>query len=265
MAAPAARVRLDELLVRRGLALSREKAHALVLAGTVSVPGKPNPKPGLLVKEDVPIAVRESPTYVGRGGIKLEHALRRFSVPAAARVCADIGASTGGFTDCLLQAGAARVYAIDVGHGQLDWRLRTDPRVVVMDRTNARYLERLPEPVDLVTIDASFISLRSLIPAASRIARPEADIIALVKPQFEAGRHRVGKGGVVRDVEVHRDVLASLAAWLPEAGLGMADVTASPIRGPAGNVEFLAHIRPDGQGGHGPAIARALDEAASAT
>jgi 23S rRNA (cytidine1920-2'-O)/16S rRNA (cytidine1409-2'-O)-methyltransferase len=248
MAAQSTRIRLDELLVRRGLAPSRQQARALVLAGRVAVPGVGHVKPGLAVAESTPIEVAAAPTFVSRGGLKLAHALDRFTVGVEGRVCADIGASTGGFTDCLLQRGAAKVFAIDVGYGQLDWRLRTDPRVVVMERTNARYLERLAEPVDLVVIDASFISLRMLLPTAERIAAPAADVIALVKPQFEAGKERVGKGGVVRDPTVHRDVLRSLADWTRERGLALVGMTASPIRGPAGNVEFLAHLVLDASG-----------------
>ncbi|MBM2809356.1 MAG: hemolysin [Chloroflexi bacterium] len=243
MAPPAPRVRLDELLVRRGHAPSREKARALVLAGDVAVQGSPGAKPGQLVRDDVPVEVRQMAPYVSRGGIKLAHGLDRFGVDPNGRVCADVGASTGGFTDCLLQRGAERVYAIDVGYGQLDWRLRIDPRVVLMERVNARYLETLPQAPGLVTVDASFISLEILWPALVRIASAEADFVALVKPQFEAGRDRVGKGGVVRDPTVHRDVLLRLASWLDASSNQLLDVTASPIRGPAGNVEFLAWIR----------------------
>lgn len=209
------------------------------------------------------VDVTPSPTFVSRGGLKLAHALAQFEVDPSGRIGADIGASTGGFTDCLLQGGAARVYAIDVGYGQLDWRLRADPRVVVMERTNARFLERLPERIDLVVVDVSFISLRLVLPAVTRIADPSADLIALVKPQFEAGRDRVGKGGVVRDPLVHRDVLLSCAEWSRQEGAVLQGLTASPIRGPAGNVEFLAHLR---LGGGAAAnvddlISRALDAA----
>jgi 23S rRNA (cytidine1920-2'-O)/16S rRNA (cytidine1409-2'-O)-methyltransferase len=196
-----------------------------------------------MVDDVLALSVTPAPSYVSRGGHKLAHALDAFGVNATGRICADIGASTGGFTDCLLQRGAARVYAVDVGYGQLDWRLRTDPRVVVMERTNARYLERLPEAVSLVVVDASFISLRLLVPAIARVSAPDADVIALVKPQFEAGRERVGRGGVVRDPTTHRDVLVSLASWLADAGFALHGLTASPLRGPAGNIEFLAHIR----------------------
>jgi 23S rRNA (cytidine1920-2'-O)/16S rRNA (cytidine1409-2'-O)-methyltransferase len=199
-------------------------------------------KPGLLLHEDTAMTVAPAPTFVSRGGLKLDHALTTFAVDPTNQICADVGASTGGFTDCLLQHGAARVYAIDVGYGQLDWRLRNDPRVVVMERTNARYLESLPEPVDLVVVDASFISLKTLLPAIVRMARPGGRLIALIKPQFEAGREKVGKGGVVREVETHRDVLEDLTHWVIAEGLSFQGLTTSPLRGPAGNVEFLALV-----------------------
>jgi len=243
MTSRAPRVRLDEFLVQRGQAASREKARALILAGRVTVAGSDRVKPGLLVRPDVPVAIAEGPEFVSRGGHKLAHALSSFTLSPTGLTCADIGASTGGFTDCLLQRGAARVYAIDVGYGQLDWRLRTDPRVVVLERTNARYLEGLPEPVDLVVVDASFISLQTLLPAITHIVRTGGDLIALVKPQFEAGKDRVGKGGVVRDPGVHREVLSEFARWVEAAQLGLLGLVASPIRGPAGNIEFLAHVR----------------------
>jgi len=258
------RVRLDELLVRRGHAPSREKARALVLAGRVAVPGSPTAKPGQLVPDDVLLDVAGGEPYVSRGGIKLAHALDTFRVEPDGRVCADIGASTGGFTDCLLQRGARRVYAIDVGYGQLDWKLRTDPRVACMERTNARFLESLPERPELVTIDASFISLRLLLPPAVRVATSTADLVALIKPQFEAGRERVGKGGVVRDPSVHCQVLTGFVEWAVEAGLALQGLTASPIRGPAGNVEFFAHLTAVGPGADaGKSIEAALLEAAA--
>lgn len=234
--------RLDELLVRQGFAPTREKAKALVLAGSVVVPGVAAPKPGLMLRSDAALVVSSAAAYVSRGGLKLAHALDRFGVSPNGQACADLGASTGGFTDCLLQRGARKVYAVDVGYGQLNWNLRQDPRVVTMERTNARYLERLPESVQIVTIDASFISLRLLLPAARRIGDPETQVIALIKPQFEAGRGKVGKGGVVRDPAVHREILEGFASWLPAESCSLLGLTASPIRGPAGNVEFLAHI-----------------------
>jgi 23S rRNA (cytidine1920-2'-O)/16S rRNA (cytidine1409-2'-O)-methyltransferase len=239
------RVRLDELLVLRGLTPTREKARALVLAGRVSVPGLAFPKPGQRVPDDLPIDVAPAQAFVGRGGLKLCHALERFAVSPQERTCADIGASTGGFTDCLLQRGARRVYAVDVGYGQLDFALRQDARVVVMERTNARYLESLPELVSLVVMDVSFISLKLILPAVWRIVEDGADVIALVKPQFEAGRGNVGKGGIVRDPRVHREVLVSLAGWLEAAGQAVKGIIASPIRGAEGNTEFLMHVSID--------------------
>lgn len=243
MAAGVARVRLDELLVQRGHVATREKARALVLTGRVSVGGLAHARPGHLVRADTAIEVASGPSFVSRGGLKLAHGLAAFGVEPADRVCADLGASTGGFTDCLLQRGARRVFAVDVGYGQLDWRLRTDPRVVVVDRTNARYLDSLPEAVSLVTIDVSFISLRLVLPAARLIGEPETEAVVLIKPQFEAGRTLVGKGGVVRDPMIHRQVLTSLADWLRENGYRLEGIVPSPVQGPAGNVEFLAHVR----------------------
>ncbi len=231
--------RLDLLLVQRGLAESRTQAQRLIMAGEVTVDGQVVTKPGTRVAVKAHVEVRQPLPYVSRGGLKLAAALDEFGLNPAGRVAADVGASTGGFTDVLLQRGARRVYAIDVGYGQLAWKLRQDPRVVVMERTNARYLESLPEPVDLVTIDASFISLRLLLPAVRKWLRPGGDVIALVKPQFEAGREQVGKGGVVRNPAVHRQVLRDLATWARERGWRVAGVTVSPLRGPAGNVEFF--------------------------
>ncbi len=233
------RERLDVLLVERKLAESRAQAQRLIRAGLVSVEGQAADKPGTLVAADAEIALQARPRFVSRGGEKLEAALGHFGLDVAGVVAADVGASTGGFTDCLLQHGASRVYAIDVGYGQLDWRLRNDDRVVVVERTNARYLESLPEPVDLVTADVSFISLELILPTAVGWLRPEGQVVALVKPQFEAGRREVGKGGVVRDSEVHRDVLRRIVGAASVLGLGLRGLVASPLRGPAGNVEFL--------------------------
>jgi 23S rRNA (cytidine1920-2'-O)/16S rRNA (cytidine1409-2'-O)-methyltransferase len=211
------------------------------------------------------IALKSPPRFVSRGGEKLEHALSMFGLDVRDTVVADFGASTGGFTDCLLQRGAARVYAIDVGYGQLVMRLREDPRVEVMDRTNARALEELPEPVNLVTIDVSFIGLGLVLPAARAVLEDEGRIVALVKPQFEAGRGQVGKGGVVRDPDVHRRVLEALFATAESQGLGVAGLTASPLRGPAGNVEFFALLVPGAPSiAVQPAIERALAEAPQA-
>ncbi len=244
-----AKVRLDQLLVQRNLVESRERAQRLIMAGEVLVNDRVADKPGMQIADDVIIRIKEPLPYVSRGGLKLAAALDRFPIPIAQQVCADVGASTGGFTDCLLQRGAARVYAIDVGYGQLDWKLRSDPRVVVMDRTNARYVESLPEPIDLSVIDASFISLRLILPAVLKWLRAQAQIVALIKPQFEAGRDRVGKGGVVRDPEIHADVLRSIGQVARELGCSPIDLIRSPIEGPAGNVEFLIWLRP---GAHDP-------------
>ena len=231
--------RLDLLLVERGLAESRAQAQRLIRAGLVRVAGQVADKPGTLVVTSAGVALQARPRFVSRGGEKLEAALARFGLDVAGWVVADVGASTGGFTDCLLQRGAGRVYAIDVGYGQLDWRLRNDPRVVVMERTNARYLESLPELVDLVTGDVAFISLDLILPPAMGWLRPGGQVVALIKPQFEAGRREVGKGGVVRDPGVHQRVLERVLGSAAELGLGLRGLMPSPLRGPAGNVEFL--------------------------
>lgn len=235
------RQRLDLLLHKAGLAQSREQARRLIMAGQVSVNGEVVDKPGTRVPLTAKIHIKARPPYVSRGGLKLEAALAAFGLDVHGLVAADIGASTGGFTDCLLQHGAARVYAVDVGYGQLAWELRQDPRVVVMERVNARYLRGLPEPIDLVTIDVSFISLKLVLPAVILLLRPDGQIIALAKPQFEAGRKHVGKGGVVRDSAVHRAVLEDLLAWASTNNLQTQGLIPSPLRGPAGNVEFLIH------------------------
>ena len=233
------RSRLDLALVARGLAESREKAQALIVAGLVTVDGRPAQKSAELIGPDAALSVQTSDGFVSRGGEKLEHALQTFGIKVDGLVCLDAGASTGGFTDVLLRRGAERVYAVDVGHGQLDWRLREDERVVVMERTNVRTLESLPEPIDLAVADVSFISLRLVLPAISRLVQPDGSIVALVKPQFEAGKDQVPRGGVVRDPATHRRVLLDLWAWALANRLNPHDLTPSPIRGPAGNVEFL--------------------------
>jgi 23S rRNA (cytidine1920-2'-O)/16S rRNA (cytidine1409-2'-O)-methyltransferase len=237
------KARLDVLLVERGLVPSREVGQRLIMAGQVRVGGETSPKPGQRVLTDAVITVDAGQPYVSRGGIKLAAGLDGFELDVKGWVVADVGASTGGFTDCLLQRGAARVYAIDVGYGQLAWRLRQDPRVVVMERTNARHLESLPERVDLVTIDASFISLKLLIPTVELWLKDRGQAVPLIKPQFEAGRRHVGKRGVVRDPSVHRQVLLDLLTWVEANGWGVCGLIPSPLRGPAGNVEFLAHLR----------------------
>jgi 23S rRNA (cytidine1920-2'-O)/16S rRNA (cytidine1409-2'-O)-methyltransferase len=238
--------RLDTVLVQRGLAQSRERAAALVLSGVVLVDGRPVQKAGTPVSADAQITLKAPDhPYVGRGGLKLAHALDVFHVPVAGRDALDIGASTGGFTDVLLKGGATRVVALDVGHGQLDWGLRNDPRVVVIERANARTLElsHLPGPVDLVTIDVSFISLRHIFPRIPPLLREGADVIALVKPQFEAGRREVGKKGVVRDPLVQERVVAEAARAAAEVGLVRVNMTESPITGDTGNREFFLHLK----------------------
>lgn len=234
--------RLDLLLVQRGLAESRERAQALIRAGQVLVDDEVADKPGRRVAAEATLRLRSRLPYVSRGGLKLEAALDAFGLAVAGWVAADVGASTGGFTDCLLQRGAARVYAIDVGYGQLAWTLRQNPRVVVMERTNVRFLESLPEPVDLATVDVSFIGLELVLPIVCGWLKPQGHIVALVKPQFEAGRKQVGKGGVVRDPAVHRQVLTRLTGWALERGLHVLGLIPSPISGPKGNVEFLLHL-----------------------
>jgi 23S rRNA (cytidine1920-2'-O)/16S rRNA (cytidine1409-2'-O)-methyltransferase len=273
--------RVDTLLVDRGLAETRAKAQALVLAGQVRSGERPVAKPGLLVEETLPLAVEQGPPYVSRGGEKLEHALHHFGLDVTGLVAADVGSSTGGFTDCLLQHGAARVYAVDVGRGQLDYRLRNDPRVVVMEETNVRNLEQLPEPVDFVTVDVSFISLRLVLPVVATwfcdagrrgaatlsadIVRTSEDrsasvdgrdsccapttsargaIIALFKPQFEAEKSEVPRGGVIRDPSLHATLIGRFAAWCVRNSFRVLDLTASPILGAEGNREFLFWLRP---------------------
>ncbi len=238
------KVRLDQLLVQRGLVDSRERGQRLIMAGEVLVNDRVAEKPGQPIDPEAVIRIKEPLPYVSRGGLKLAAALDRFAIPIERAVCADVGASTGGFTDCLLQHGAARVYAIDVGYGQIDWKLRIDPRVVVMDRTNARYLEALPESIEVATVDVSFISLRLILPAVIKWLCPDAQVIALIKPQFEAGRAKVGKGGVVRDPAVHAEVLRSVWQTASELGYSPINLMRSPIEGPAGNIEFLIWLRP---------------------
>ncbi len=239
------KLRLDIALHLRGLAPSREKARGMIMAGEVLVNGSRVDKPGTRVTGSDDITVKAKPRFVSRGGEKLAGALLDFSFDVTGRICADVGASTGGFTDCLLQNGAARVYAIDVGYGQIDLRLRNDSRVIVMERTNARHVERLPEPVDLVVIDASFISLKILLPVIKGWLATQADIIALVKPQFEAGKGEVGKGGVVRSTEIHSRVLDDVTAYARRTGFFLRGLTISPLKGPAGNIEFLMWLATD--------------------
>jgi len=236
------RQRLDQLLVRRGLAESRSQAQRLIMAGQVRVEGEVSLRPSKEVPAIAPVELDSGPRFVSRGGEKLEAALGSFGLEVAGRICADVGASTGGFTDCLLQYGAQRVYAVDVGRGILHWKLRNDPRVVLLEGTNARHLVRLPEPIDMVSIDASFISLGLLLPAIVGWLAPTGAVVALVKPQFKAGKDAVGKG-VVRDPAVHRKVLEGVLAFCDRVGLSPQGVIRSPLRGPKGNVEFLLWAR----------------------
>lgn len=232
--------RVDVLLVERGLAETRSKAQRLVMAGQVRANGQIVDKPSSMFEGEIQLQVEKGPRYVSRGGEKLEATLDGFEVEVASKLCADVGASTGGFTDCLLQHGANKVYAIDVGKGQLDWKLRQDKRVEVMEETNARYLKALPEAVDLVTVDASFISLKTLLPAMKGWLTENGQLIALIKPQFEAGKQEVGKGkGVIRDEQIHRRVLAEILEFIEGQGFGVCGLMRSPVLGPKGNVEFL--------------------------
>jgi len=235
--------RIDSLLVDRGLVESRAKAQALIMAGEVVVEGKAAIKPGTLVAEEVAITIVEPPPFVSRGGIKLDYALDKFQLDVSSKVVADIGASTGGFTDCLLKRGASRVYAIDVGYGQLDYRLRQDNRVVVMERVNARYPVPLPEKVDLATIDLSFISVEKVIPSVVQLLSDSGYLLVLIKPQFEARRSEVGKGGIVRQHQVHARVLGRFIVWMVDHGFRLGGLVASPIFGASGNKEFFVLLR----------------------
>ena len=235
--------RIDSLLVDRGLAESRAKAQALIMAGEVRVDGTVVSKAGTMVAEDLAITVSEPPPFVGRGGLKLDYALDRFQIDVSSRVVVDVGASTGGFTDCLLQQGASRVYAIDVGYGQLDYRLRQDSRVVVMERVNARYPIILPEKADLITVDVSFISVQKIIPSVVRLLKDAGDMLVLIKPQFEARRKEVGKGGVIKKPLVHARVLGRFIAWMTEQKLRLGGLVASPVLGASGNREFFVWLK----------------------
>jgi 23S rRNA (cytidine1920-2'-O)/16S rRNA (cytidine1409-2'-O)-methyltransferase len=235
--------RIDSLLVEKGLAESRAKAQALVMAGEVVVEGKAVIKSGMLVAEEAAISVLQPPPFVSRGGIKLDYALGQFKLYVSSKVVADIGASTGGFTDCLLQRGAGRVYAVDVGYGQLDYRLRRDKRVVVMERVNARYPISLPERVDLATIDLSFISVEKVIPSVEQLLKDDSYLVVLLKPQFEAKRGEVGKGGIVKKPLVHARVLGRFIAWAVGHGFRLRGLVASPILGAEGNTEFFLLLR----------------------
>lgn len=245
------RQRLDRLLVERGLARSREEARGLILAGEVLVDDRPADKAGGLVGEGAEIRIRSRPLpYASRGGIKLEKALEDFQIRVEDKAVLDVGAAAGGFTDCLLAHGARKVFAVDVGYGQLDWRLRNDPRVVVLERTNIRYLEaeRLPEPPQLATIDVSFISLRLVLPRVKSLLAPRGEILALIKPQFEVGKGKVGKGGVVRRPEEHARVIEEIKSAAAALGLEVRGVIESPLLGPKGNKEFFIYLLKDREG-----------------
>lgn len=242
----AERIRLDRLVESRGIAESRERARAIIMSGAVFVDGKRADKPGMMVLPDAKLEVHGNPLrYVSRGGLKLEKALRIFEVDPSGKICIDCGASTGGFTDVLLQNGAGRVYAVDVGYGQLAWKIRQDSRVVNLERCNLRYLtqEQIPEMLDLAVMDVSFISIRKILPVIQSFLKQGADFICLIKPQFEAGRDQVGKNGVVRDPAVHARVICDCLAASREMGYSVMGLDFSPIRGPEGNIEFLVHLK----------------------
>ena len=237
------KIRLDVLLVERGLAESRAKAQALIMAGQVRVADQVALKPATTVQTNSILTVDTGPRFVSRGGEKLDAALETFAIDATGFVCADVGSSTGGFTDCLLQRGAVKVYAIDVGKGILHWKLRNDKRVVVMEETNARYVESLPEQVDLVTVDASFISLKILLPVIKRWLIDKTEVLCLIKPQFEAGKKDVARGdGVIRDPEIHKQVLVDVLTFAQQAGFSIRGLIKSPLWGPKGNAEFLVWL-----------------------
>lgn len=240
------KVRLDQLVFDLGYTDSRERAKTTIMSGHVFVNGQRADKPGMPVAPDAAVEVRgDALPFVSRGGFKLDKALKVFPVDPDGKVCIDCGASTGGFTDVLLQHGAARVYAVDVGYGQLAWKLRNDERVINLERTNLRYVteEQIPEPVDLAVMDVSFISIKLVLPAVKRLLKPDADLICLIKPQFEAGREEVGKKGVVRDERVHKEVVNGILQFAPTVGLSVMGLDFSPIKGPEGNIEYICHMK----------------------
>ncbi|OQW96965.1 MAG: TlyA family rRNA (cytidine-2'-O)-methyltransferase [Verrucomicrobia bacterium A1] len=243
------KVRLDQRVVELGLVESREKAQRLIRAGGVTVDGRAETKPSHEVAPEAVVALQERERFVSRGGEKLEEAFRIFGLEVSGRVCLDVGASTGGFTDCLLQHGAAKVFAVDVGRGQIHWKLRSDPRVVVMDELNARYLTpaMFPERPDFAVADVAFISLTKILPAVTGVLADRAELVTLIKPQFEAGREQVGRGGVVKDPRVHEEVIERIRSFgVREVGLSWRGVCPSPVKGPAGNTEFLAYWKKGG-------------------
>lgn len=243
--------RLDVLLVKKNLAESREKAKAVIMAGIVYVDDQKEDKAGSMFEETAKIEVRGSTLkYVSRGGLKLEKAMTHFGVTLDQKICMDVGASTGGFTDCMLQNGAVKVYSVDVGHGQLAWKLRNDPRVVCMEKTNIRYVtpEEIPDKIQFVSIDVSFISLTKVLGPVKALMEPEGQVVCLIKPQFEAGREKVGKKGVVRERSVHLEVIRMVAAFAGSIGFEALHLEFSPIKGPEGNIEYLLHLRNDADG-----------------
>ena len=256
--------RLDVLLVKRNLASSREKAKAIIMSGNVFVDGQREDKAGTSFSEEVQIEVHgHALPYVSRGGLKLEKAMKNFDVSMEGKVCTDVGSSTGGFTDCMLQNGAVKVFAIDVGHGQLDWKLRQDERVVCMEKTNIRYVtpEQLGEPLDLSVVDVSFISLKIVLPAIKTLLKPEGQVLCLIKPQFEAGREKVGKKGVVREKSTHVEVLQNFVELADSLGFRILGLTFSPVKGPEGNIEFLGHLTLADLPGIRPDVADVVEQA----
>lgn len=265
------KTRLDVLMVERGLAESREKAKAIIMSGNVFVDGQREDKAGTSFPEKAVIEVKGNPLkYVSRGGLKLEKAMSHFDVSLAGKVCMDVGASTGGFTDCMLQNGAVKVYAVDVGNGQLAWKLRQDERVVCMEKTNIRYVTRdqIDEPVEFASIDVAFISLTKVLEPVKKLLTPDGQIVALIKPQFEAGREQVGKKGVVRDSKVHLEVIEKVIDYAKSIGFGVLNLEFSPIKGPEGNIEYLVHLQNHEEGtdiSHGPVDPKTVVEQAHET
>ena len=242
--------RLDVLITQKGLLPSREKAKAYIMSGVVYVNGQKEDKPGLQVKADAKIDIREKMKYVSRGGYKLEKAMEVFPITLTEKVTMDVGASTGGFTDCMLQNGASKVYAVDVGYGQFAWSLRQDPRVVCMEKTNIRYVTRdqIEDDIDFASIDVSFISLSKVLEPLKALLKDEGEVVALIKPQFEAGREKVGKKGVVRDPKVHQEVIETVVTYARSIGYGVYGIDHSPIKGPEGNIEYLAYFKNGAEG-----------------
>lgn len=240
------KIRLDAAVFEKGISESREKAKALIMAGQIYVNGMKAIKPGITISDEDKIELRgKTLAYVSRGGLKLEKAMKVFPINLSGKICMDIGASTGGFTDCMLQNGAVKVYSVDVGYGQLAWKLRSDPRVVNLERTNFRYVtnEQIPDPIDFASIDVSFISLKLIFPALFPLLCKNGECVCLVKPQFEAGRDKVGKKGVVREQSTHKEVIENVAGYALESGFTVLDLDFSPVKGPEGNIEYLMHIK----------------------